>query len=238
MADYFFLAIIFFTAGLVQGLSGFGAALVGMPLLTLMLDVKTAVPLMALCGMVLLSIMSLQLKQSMDGKKIIPLLLGSVPGLPFGLYLLKNYDETLMKLILATVLVAYSTYSLLAGELRMKMGDRGGYFFGFLSGVLGGALSTNGPPVIVYATLRGYTGDKFKATLTLFFLVNGVFIVGAHALSGLTTLATLISFALCAPFIALGTLTGAALYERLDQNSFRKIVYILVFFMGILLFPK
>jgi len=237
MSEYFFLPLIFFLAGFIQGLAGFGAALVGMPLLTIVTDVKSAVPLMALCGMVQLAILSAKLKAHFEFKNVATLLVGSLPGLFFGLYILKNYDERLIKLILAVLLVVYSSYSLFAKKRNVRLGERFGYMFGFLSGALGGALSTNGPTVIVYAALRGWDGDRFKATLTGFFFISGIFIVAAHAVTGLTTVATLKNFALCAPFIAAGTFAGLALYGKLEQGTFRKLVYVLVFIMGLLMFP-
>ena len=232
MTEYLAAASIVFIAGFIQGLAGFGAALIAVPLLSLVLDIKTVIPLVAMLGLVLLTIMFVKLRDHVDYRKAAMLAAGSVPGLPFGIYALKNFDEAAIRLALAVVLVAYSLFSLLVKEPRIGMSEKFGVVFGFVSGVLGGAITTNGPPVIIYAALQGWEGNRFKATLTGFFLINGVLIVIAHAAGGVTTHATLEWFARLAPFMAAGTLAGSRFYDALDQETFRKTVYVLILLMG------
>ncbi len=237
MTTYILIGLTVFFAGLIQGLTGFGAALVSIPLLTLMISVKTAVPLVALNGIVLLVIMFISLREHVDFRLVAPLVAGSLPGLPVGIYILKYHDEAVIKLILAVVLISYSLYSLLGKEIRANLGAKSGYISGFISGVLGGAITASGPPVIIYAAIKGWDGAKFKATLTAFFLVLGIFIVTAHAIGGVTTAEALRYFIFCAPCIALGTIIGSRLYHKLNQTLFKKIVYILILIMGLMMIP-
>ena len=61
--------IIFFFAGLLQGLTGFGSALLAIPLLSLLMDIKAAVPLCMLNGLVLTCYLSLHLRTHLDRKR-------------------------------------------------------------------------------------------------------------------------------------------------------------------------
>ena len=70
MLVYFLIALIFLAAGFVQGISGFGSALVAMPLLALVVDVKTAVPLCVLNGLLITLFLTLRLKAHINWRKI------------------------------------------------------------------------------------------------------------------------------------------------------------------------
>ena len=48
--------------------------------------------------------------------------------------------------------------------------DRLAWFFGVSAGVLGGAYGMNGPPLVVYGTLRRWSPERFRATLQGYFL--------------------------------------------------------------------
>ena len=84
MEIYLYLGIVALCAGFIQGLSGFGSVLLSLPLLALFLDVKTAIPLVALLAVALTIFLLVQLRAHWDWKKIYPLCLGSLPGAPWG----------------------------------------------------------------------------------------------------------------------------------------------------------
>ena len=59
---YLFLTVVAFLAGLIQGFSGFGSVLLSLPLLVLFLDVREAIPLANLMGVVLTVLIIVQLR--------------------------------------------------------------------------------------------------------------------------------------------------------------------------------
>jgi uncharacterized membrane protein YfcA len=113
MITFLFISLIFLAAGFTQGLSGFGSALFAMPLLTLFIDVKIAVPLCILNSILITLYLSLKLKGFMEKKKILPLFLGSLPGIYIGATFLKNVEADIIKLLLGVLIVSYGFYSLL-----------------------------------------------------------------------------------------------------------------------------
>jgi uncharacterized membrane protein YfcA len=67
---YIPVALISFAAGLVQGLSGFGSALVAMPLLLLFMPARVAAPFCILMGLVITLQLGIGLKKHLDFRKI------------------------------------------------------------------------------------------------------------------------------------------------------------------------
>jgi uncharacterized membrane protein YfcA len=127
----------------------------------------------------------------------------------------------------------YSLYALL--NLRLPSLEGGELFLtGLLAGLLSGAYSVGGPPVIIYANCRGWDPDEFKGNLQAFFLVNDLFALVNHALVGNLTPTVLTNYVWLIPALGLGLLAGRAVDRYIDPDRFRKIVLILLFLMGAL----
>ena len=146
MQTYLLICLIVFFAGFTQGFSGFGAILLSLPLLAIFLNIKIVIPLTALFGLTMTAILLIQLWRHLEWKKVYPLLISALPGVPVGVLFLKKMDTGIIQLALGIILISYSVYSLVF-KLRHR-GIRGAwvYIFGFLGGVLGGAMSASCPP--------------------------------------------------------------------------------------------
>jgi len=229
------IGFIFLLAGSVQGMTGFGSALVAMPLLSLSIDIKSAVPLCTLNSLVITSFLALRMKKHLDRKKILPLCLAAIPGMLVGVTLLKKVSSANISIGLGVLLIAYSCYSLLIKTRQRKLHPGWSYLAGFSTGAIGAAFSSGGPPVIIYASLSDWDKDEIKATLTGFFLFNSAMSATAHAVSGLTTVSVLSSFMYSAPCVLLGTILGSHYYGRIERNVYLKVIFTFLIFMGIMM---
>ncbi len=229
---HLYIPLIFLAAGFTQGVCGFGSALVAMPLLLFFMDVKMAVPLCMLNGLIITAFLSLQLRRHVDWQKIIPLFIGCLPGIYAGVRFLKEADSNLIKLLLGIMLVSYSLYSLLARPKPVKMKRFWPYLAGFGTGVIGSAFSAGGPPTIIYITLTGWKKDNMKATLSVFFLLTGILMAAAHAATGLTTGPVFRTFGIAAPFVLLGVWLGSICYDRIRRETYLRVILSLLVVMG------
>lgn len=228
-------ALIFLLAGLTQGISGFGAGLVAMPLLTLLVGIKTAVPLCMLNGLIITGFLSLQLKTHVDWRKVMPLLLGSLPGIYVGALGLKRLDPDLLQLVLGAFIVLYAIYSLATRPRPRAIDSRWGYLAGFLTGVISSLFSAGGPPAVIYVSLTNWKKDEIKATLSVFFFLGGIVTAMGHALSGLTTLSILGQLVVTGPLTLAGVLSGSLLYRRIRQQTYITIMLWLLILMGLMM---
>ena len=231
----FFISVIFLLAGFVQGMTGFGSSLVAMPLLTLCIDVKGAVPLCTLSSVVITTFLALRLKKHLDWRKIFPLCLAAIPGIFVGITLLKKVDSASLSLGLGVLLIAYSGYSLLVKSRPRTIHPAWSYMAGFLSGAIGAAFSAGGPPTIIYATQSDWNKDEIKATLSGFFLFNSYFNATAHAVSGMTTMSVLSLFLYAAPCVLLGTVLGSHCYGRMERAVYLKVIFTFLILMGMMM---
>ena len=232
---YIFLGLIFLAAGFTQGVSGFGAGLLAMPLLTMFLDIRVAVPLCMLNGLLITCFLSLQLKSHIDRQKIKPLFIGCIPGIFVGVFLLKATDGNLLKIMLGCLITAYSLYRLLARSEGRGIHRGWAYPAGLATGVIGGAFSAGGPPTIIYVSLTDWKKDEIKATLSLFFFSTGVITSVTHAASGLIDLRVLHFFAASAVFTVAGVYLGALCYNRIAQKTYIRVMLLLLVAMGVMM---
>lgn len=238
MTVYFFLLLIILAAGFTQGVTGFGFGLLAIPLLSLYIDIKTAVPLCSLLGILITAFLSLRLRKHIDRRKILPLLFGCIPGVAAGTLMLKKAPTELLSLFMGVMLIAYSLYRLTSRQQPRSIDARWAYAAGFFTGAISSAFSAGGPPTIIYTTLRGWDKDEIKATLSGFFLAGGLIVITAHAVTGLTTGLVLHYFLLTAPMVIAGVFTGSLLYDRIDTGSYLKMLQYMLLAMGVLMIIK
>lgn len=162
-----------FLAGLIQGLSGFGSALVAVPLLLLLLPVETVVPLMALLGLAISAFNLPHLYHAVRFAPVARLLAGYLLGTPIGLIFLTRAPEYLVLGTLGLLITAYALLALFGRQPHSAWLRTWRIGLGAVSGAMGAAFSTNGPPIILHvAAHREWEPDRQKATLVLFFLLS------------------------------------------------------------------
>lgn len=225
--------LIFLLAGLVQGLTGFGAGLVALPLLCLFMDIRLAVPLCLLNNLTITTTMTIALRRHLDHRKILPLLLGSIPGVFVGAAALKLADPGLIKHLLAVLLISYSGFNLVFAPRPINPPTIWGFVAGFFTGAINAALSAGGPPAIIYATLTDWKKDEIKATLTGLFVTNGYITLATYLFAGMLDRETITTFSGTVFFVLAGTAIGTKI--RIDRRAYLRLVYILLIGLGVLM---
>lgn len=230
---YPYIALIFAAAGFLQGLTGFGAALIAMPLLTLLMDLRTATPLSILTGLAITTFLSLQLRAHLEMAKILPLFIGSLPGIYLGILFLKFGDAHLLEALLGVILLAYSIVRLRWKPRPRQYHALWAYGAGFFTGAISSAFSAGGPPAIIYTTLTDWTKDQIKATLSGFFLASGIVTALGHAAHGLITRTVLEYFAVSGSAALLGVYCGTKWYARYNLHQYFRLIFMLLTILGI-----
>jgi alpha-methylacyl-CoA racemase len=157
-------------AGFVQGLSGFAFSLVALSVWAWALAPQIAAPL-AVFGALVGQIASLaSVRGGFDLRRIAPLVLGGVIGVPIGVFALHNVDPVRFKLAVGVFLTLYGLYGLLtSGAARITAGGRGlDAFAGLVGGVMGGLGGVAGSVPAIWTQLRGWTRDLRRATMQVY----------------------------------------------------------------------
>jgi uncharacterized membrane protein YfcA len=221
-----------FIATLTRSTFGFGDAMVGMPLLVMVIPLDTATPLVGLMGITASSTILIRHWRDVHVKSVWPLVVYTLIGIPIGILLLKGVYEDVMKTVLALVIIIFSLYKLFKPKLFTLANDRLACIFGLASGILGGAYNTNGPPVVIYGTLRRWDPEKFRATLQGYFFPTGALIAIGHCVGGLWTRPVLLNYAISLPVILVAIFLGGRINRRIPKARFDNYIYIFLVILG------
>jgi uncharacterized membrane protein YfcA len=225
---------VIFLATLIRSAFGFGEALVAVPLLALLMPVEVAAPLAVLVSITVAVVIVLEDWRRIHLGSAWRLVLSTLFGIPLGLLLLTAVPEPVVKTVLAVVIIAFSVYCLARRTPVTLHDDRLAWLFGFGAGVLGGAYGMNGPPLVVYGTLRRWSAEHFRATLQGYFLPASVVGMAGYWLTGLWVPVVTRYYLLSLPVAVAAILLGRLVNRRL-AGSFIRWVHIALVLIGITL---
>lgn len=205
-----------------------------MPLLSWLLGVQVAAPLVALYGILLNTAVLLRYRVNFNLQAVSRLIFSSIAGVPIGIWALRHIDEAIILRFLGLILISYSLYILTSPRLfKIDQSHIWTYSFGFVAGCLGGAYNAFGPPVIIYGQLKDWAYNEFKSNLQGFFLFNAIVVVLVHGASGNLTGPVWRSFLVAVPACVLGLMAGLSLDRFINHDRFRKLVVFVLLLLGI-----
>lgn len=227
-------ALVILVASFVMGLTGFGIALVAMAFLPWVMPPATAIIVLTIYALVFSLVVMIQLRRDITARALVALFAGTIAGTPLGVWLLASLPVSALNRLIGLVLVAVVALER-CGSLPRLSGRGWALGAGFVAGVVGGAVGTPGPPVVVYATTQRWSPRTLKANLMTFFAVNqGVILLG-YWWAGLLTPPVLTATAVFAVPALAGLVAGMAVFGRLDATVFRRIVFALLLVSGLML---
>jgi uncharacterized membrane protein YfcA len=208
--------------GLVQGLAGFGLALVAVPILALLDPALLPVPI--LITAMTQSIMSLAREHAhVDWRGVGWAILGRVPGTAIGVLLVDSLDQSQFSLLIGVVVLLSVLLSITAWNPRPTRTAL--VIAGITSGSFGTAMSVGGPPVAML--YQNSPGAQVRATLAAYFVLGSLTSLVALQVAGQVHGPQLLTGLLLIPFLVAGFLLSSPLRKFVDAKGVRTPVLLL-----------
>lgn len=224
---------VVFLAASATSLTGFGFALVLVPLMSIFWDVKFAVASAAILGTLSSLAMSVEARGHVNRSRVALMACGMCGGLPLGLRLLATADSSQLKVAIGAVVILFALLLWKGAGVRFKREGVPLVAAGFLSGLLQGSLSMGGPPVVLLLVSQDVDRHSFRGTLLAYFIPAGVATVALFALMGMVTPTVVAANLAFLPAMALGLWAGRRALPRVSQPVFRAVVLALVVLAGL-----
>lgn len=236
-AEWTVLAVVavIFLATIIRSAFGFGEALVAVPLLARVIPIEIAVPLAVLVSITVAAVVLIQDRRHVHIGSAWRLILATLPGIPLGLLMLTSLAEHVVKAVLAGVIIGFSAYCLIRRTPFELKDDRLAWLFGFAAGVLGGAYGMNGPPLVIYGTLRRWSAEQFRATLQGYFLPASLVGMAGYWLAGLWVADVTRYFLLSLPPALAAIWLGRMINQRMNARRFVLFVHAGLILIGMTL---
>ena len=234
MPEMVFIILGWFAGGFINGVAGFGAAMIAMPLIAPFIDLSTAVPSCTLIILTLNFQVSWTFRKYIEWLYVKEIFVGAIPGVIISVFILEYISEIYLRVGMGGFITCYALWSL----AEEKGGDRiikaaWGYLSGFLSSALGMAFGFNGPPLAAYIAYSGCGAKSVKGTIGAGFIITGLFIVSAKAMTGQVTQPVLLTYFVATPAVILGSKLGIWLSSYFNEYSYRKVLFVALAGMGL-----
>jgi uncharacterized membrane protein YfcA len=226
------LGIVFFSM-LVQSTFSFGGALIALPLLAFIVEVKVATPLITLLSCSIAVIIVAKKWRDIHVRHAWRLIVSACLGIPLGILFLGYVDGRIVKLVLAITVITFTLINLFTIKKMQITSLNAAFFFGFISGVFGGAYNISGPPVVLYGTLSQWSPDVFRATLQSYGLVTNIFAILGYYLAGNLTREVVTSYVYALPVVGIAIWLGNIIHQVIPGETYTKYVKILLLLLGL-----
>jgi uncharacterized protein len=232
------LPLIALVAGLARGFSGFGAALIFMPLASAMVGPKLAASVLMLTDFVFGLPLGLVAMKQVKPVGTGLMLIGAILTVPLGTYILASLDAlTLRWFIVALVL---SMLVILASGWRYS-GEPKAWLtvvVGAMSGLFSGIAQIGGPPVVAYYMGRkDAAAAQIRASIFLFFAGSSVIGLITYLYGGLIGWDAVKIAAITGPAYGLGIFGGSRMFGLASEVAFRRACFALILLGVIMSLP-
>lgn len=223
-----------FFGGFVNGVAGFGAAMIAMPLIAPFIDLSIAVPSCTLIVLALNFQVSWTFRKHIEWRYVKEIFIGAIPGVILSVFILEYISEKHLKIGMGAFITLYAIWSLYQDKGHNRIiSSAWGYLSGFLSSALGMAFGFNGPPLAAYIAYSGCNAKSVKGTIGAGFIITGAFIVSTKTLTGQMTTPVLLTSLAAIPAVIIGSKVGIWLSSNINEYSYRKILFITLAGMGL-----
>ena len=236
--DPVFWAVAVFSV-LITGVSkgGFGGlALLAVPLMALVISPIQAAGIM----LPILIVMDWggvwTYRKYWDRKVLLLLLPGAILGIIAGGLLAGFVDDRVVRIAVGAIAVLFPIYAVLkpsGGDALIKNNRPLGFASGIVSGFTSFIAHAGGPPFQAYVIPQKLDSRIFAGTAVMFFFVVNFVKVVPYAMLGQFDRENLTTSLILIPIAPIGVLFGAWLVKRIDQTLFYRILYALIFSVGL-----
>ena len=233
--DFYVAIIAVFVAGVLRGFSGFGVGMVLVPILSLVYN-----PMVAVITVVLLEIIpSIQLVPSSiaqcEWRSVLPMAISGIVTVPIGTLILVHTDANTMRvgiavlvLLCVTILATGWRYQ---GSHTLKLPT----MTGMASGLISGAASLGGLPVILFYLSGEHSSKVARASIVVFLFITAMVSLLTCLFHGIIHWDIVLRAVWLAPVFVLAIWVGGRLFGKVSESLFRTVTLTLLGGVGVMM---
>ncbi len=212
-------------AAIVNGALGYGFSSLTVPLALLFLTNRVLNPALILIEVVLNSYVLWVNRDALPNvwKRVVPIVIGLVPGVLVGTSLVSHVSPSPLKLITYVTILPLILIQAAGFRRPIKSERSAGLVFGGAVGVLYSVTTISGPPLAVMLSNQGLTKRDFRAALGVIRLAESSLTAVAYLYAGLIGQESLHLIPVILPSILIGVPIGAQLIQRIRPETFRRV---------------
>jgi uncharacterized membrane protein YfcA len=224
-------------SGAVRGFSGFGSALIYVPLMSAIYGPQTGAATFLLTDVVTGIVFSLGVWRLAVWREVIPISLAAIFAAQFGTLILQYADPVSLRWVMAALVLVivvvlssgwrYHGRPMLAVTVAV----------GLVAGVLGGAVQIMGPPVVLFWLSSTASAAVVRANFVVLFALFAAALTVTYLANGLLTPEVLAIAAIVAPLHIAAMFAGSKLFDRASETAYRRVAYLVIALAALVSMP-
>lgn len=232
---YISIGLTALCAGILQGVTGFGAGIVMMMVLPAFLPLNQAAGVSCAIAIILSFSMTMRYRRHISFKKVI---------FPAMLYLCASggsicfstlADQTAMKKVFGVFLLILSVYYLFFPvRTDRKLGFVASVLFIVISGICDGLFGIGGPLMVIYFLSQTGSKKEYLGSIQALFLINLIWGTAVRLCSGILTVEHFLYIGMGMVCILAGLGVANKIADRLDGKKMEKAIYLVIGISGLI----
>ena len=225
-----------FLGAFVQGATGFGSGLLINAFWLHIMEPTHAIPLNVVTSLFISGVPIYKLRKKLDFSKLKQFAIFGVVGIPIGMYLLVISDPSKLKFSIGILLVIYAVLMLKISSFSINVNNKSiNNIVGFISGVIGGLTALLGIIPVAWFSVQRLPKNTKRGTYEPFIFITSIAAIISFAFVGLYKIEMIFDLLKIIPALLVGSWLGIKIYNKINDNLFRKVVLGLILLSGLFL---
>lgn len=249
--SFIFVGIVEFFCQIVQGITGFGATVLGAPFITDLVGTATGGPYGTLINHILLIGMAIPCFRKVSWKDLLKIILIVGPFEAVGAYWGYRVPEIVIKIVIGSSVTFIGLMNVYKVFIKTALAKRKGEIYDpdnapittgrkifqyaclVIGGLVNGAYTVGGPLITVYLLDNTKDKESFRNTIVwVWVIMNSILVIPQQIMNGLYTPRLLSLTAITLIPSAIGVFVGMKLMKKINREVFLKVVYVLLVIVG------
>jgi uncharacterized membrane protein YfcA len=237
LAAIAFVGMSALIAGLARGFSGFGAALIFIPLASTAIEPTVAAALLLVVDVVVAASLFPRAWTRADRRNVGTMLLGTLLGVPTGTFVLTRTDAITIRWLIAAMVLVMLALLMSGWRYHRRPTPPVDAGVGLVAGFFSGIAQVGGPSVVAYWLGTAKAPELVRANIIVYFAASALITFVSYVVAGLLTTRVIGLALIVGPIYGLGLWVGSHSFGFAREETFRRICYALIAGAGLFSLP-
>jgi hypothetical protein len=225
---FFAAAAVALVSGAVRGFSGFGSALIYIPLMAAIYDPRIAALTLLITDYTASAPLTVTQMRHCNWREVAPVSIAAIATVPLGVAALQYFDAVSLRWFIACLVVAVLAVLISGWRYRARPAVPISLAVGAMAGFGAGAVYIAGPPAIAYWLGGPNSATVVRANLIVYFGFVGLAVGILYYLRGLFTSDVLMLSLLLGPLYIVSIAAGAYVFRESSEQAYRRVSYVII----------